>query len=637
MFGFYRLAAATPRLYLADVKANTREMIRMYKEAADNGAAAVVFPEMSVTGYTIGDLVFQKVLLDAAEAAAQEIALATSGCSTVAIIGMPLRFEGSIYNVALVIQNGIIAGAVPKQQLANYREFHEKRYFASRRDLLTDSVLIGDQTVPFGTNLTFYADENFIFAVEICEDLWSVTPPSNTLARCGATAIFNPACCTEQVGKAAFRRDLVKMQSARLCSAYVFSGAGVYESTGDSVYAGHSIIADNGNITAEGERFCRSSRIVYADIDLEALISVRRTSASFADPQLPGDFYKRELVIDPVPGSPDLNYAKIDPTPMLPKVDPAADCMDIFNVQVAGLARRFEHSHSKSMVIGVSGGLDSTLALLVAHECTQLLDLPADTVKAYTMPGFGTTKLTRGNSEKLCDALGIPVKTIDITEACKQHFSDIEHDPADLTNTYENVQARERTQILMDIANKTGGMVIGTGDLSEMALGWCTYNGDHMSMYAVNSSLPKTLIRLLVKCIAGMRGGALREVLQSILDTPVSPELLPPDKSGAIEQKTEDIIGPYELHDFFIYHYIQYNSTPAKIAALAAEAWKGTYTEECIEKTLKIFLKRFFQQQFKRSCQPDGAQASCISLSPRGAWNMPSDANPDLWLDWKSC
>ena len=632
MLGFYRLATTVPQLFLADVKSNTKEIIKLYKEAAGNGAAAVLFPEMSITGYTIGDLVFQKTLLDAAENAVCEIAEATRSSNTIAIVGTPLRFEDRLYNTAVVIQAGCIAGIVPKQQLVNYREYHEKRYFASGKDVFDSFVTLGDQLVPFGSDLVFSAGDEFKFGVEICEDLWSLNTPSNALALAGSKVIFNPACCTETAGKAAFRRDLIKVQSAKLNAAYAFASGGVYESTTDAVCAGHSLIAENGKIVAENERFMRSCSIIYADVDLQTLASARRTDTSFFDNEPDCVFCNIELPQDAAV-SPDLSCAKIDPTPLLPAKDNSvAECMDIFNIQVAGLARRFEHSHSKSMVIGVSGGLDSTLALLVAHQCCKLLNLPADTIKAYTMPGFGTTKLTRGNSEKLCDALNIPVKAIDITPACRQHFADIEHDPADLTNTYENVQARERTQILMDIANKSGGMVIGTGDLSEMALGWCTYNGDHMSMYAVNSSIPKTLIRVMVRHIAEAQGGALQEVLESILDTPVSPELLPPDKTGGIEQKTEDIIGPYELHDFFIYHFVKNNSTPEKIAMLACEAWKGVYSKEVVENTLAIFLKRFFQQQFKRSCSPDGVQATAISLSPRGAWQMPSDAIAELWL-----
>ncbi len=636
MFGFYRLAAVTPQVYLADVQANTREIIRLYREAASNKTAVAVFPEMCITGYTVGDLVFQKCLLQAAEKAAVEIAAATADFSTAAIVGLPLVVNGLIYNTALVIQAGMIVGAVPKQQLANYREFHEKRYFASGRHVTDEFTSIGGQMVPFGTDLLFDGHENFKFGIEICEDLWSVAPPSNQLALAGALAIFNPACCTEQAGKSSFRRELVKMQSSKLNAAYVLSPAGVYESTTDAVFSGHAIIADRGRIAAEQERFARHSNIIYADVDMESMASVRRTDSSFFDSNSDTEnvFCAVELP-EALPEAPDFQYAYINPAPLLPeKENISTECMDIFNIQIAGLARRFEHSHARSMVIGVSGGLDSTLALLVASECTRLLNLPADTVKAYTMPGFGTTRHTRSNSEKLCDALNIPVQTVDITASCRQHFADIGHDPAELTSVYENVQARERTQILMDVANKTGGMVIGTGDLSEMALGWCTYNGDHMSMYAVNSSLPKTLIRLLVKEFARIRGGELAAILQSILDTPVSPELLPPDSDGGIEQKTEDIIGPYELHDFFLYYFIKFNSSPEKIAALATEAWKDVYSPEVIRHTLQIFIKRFFQQQFKRSCSPDAPQATGISLSPRGGWLMPSDAFDSLFKNF---
>jgi NAD+ synthase (glutamine-hydrolysing) len=632
MFGFYRLAAAVPRVYLADPASNAAEIIKLYNMAADKGAAVVLFPEMSITGYTVGDLVFQKQLLNAAREALLQIADATAGKHCVAIVGLPIEHNGRLYNCAAVIQNGVIAGIVPKQQLVNYREYSEKRFFSSGRGV-NDALLIGDQAVPFGWNLLFDSGD-FAFGVELCEDLWSVTPPSDQLALAGATAIFNPACCTETAGKAALRADLIKAQSRKLCSAYLFAAAGMYESTTDNVRAGDSMIAVNGEIVARGERFARESTLIYADADMETLVSSRRTDTSFYDTPLHPDFTACEIGLDPLPEAPDFTFAALDPAPMLPKgADAESVLQDILNIQICGLMRRFEHSRSKCMVIGVSGGLDSTLALLVAAECVKRLNLPADTVKAFTMPGFGTTKLTRGNSEKLCDCLGIPVKAVDITPACLQHFADIGHDPANHSTAYENVQARERTQILMDAANEFGGMVIGTGDLSEGALGWCTYNGDHMSMYAVNGSIPKTLIREIVRYAAEKSGGSLAEVLQSILATPVSPELLPPDAAGKIEQKTEDIIGPYELHDFFIWHFIKNNSTPEKIAALAREAFKDTYSAETIEKTLKIFLRRFFQQQFKRSCMPDGAAAAGISLSPRNSWQMPSDAIANLWLD----
>ncbi len=630
MFGFYRLAAATPRLHLANPAANADEIIALYNEAAECGTAAVVFPEMCITGYTVGDLVFQKHLLDAAQTALLKIVQATANKKTIAVVGLPLEFRGKLYNAAVVIQNGEIVGAVPKQQLPNYREFHEKRFFASGRDLEASLMQIGDQEFIFGKNLLFRAGSQFIFGLEICEDLWSVTPPSNNLALAGALAIFNPAACTEQAGKADFRRALVTVQSAKLNAAYVLSPAGIYESTTDAVYSGHSMIAVNGTLEAEGERFWRKNWMIYTDVDFEMLASMRRTNTSFTD-QSAGDFYYADCPLT-AEEAPDWEAARLDPMPLWPLHQSKFDmCEDIFNIQVTGLLRRFEHSRSKTMVIGVSGGLDSTLALLVAAECVKRLELPPETVQAFTMPGFGTTAVTRGNSEKLCDLLGIPVKAVDITPACLQHFADIGHDPEILDTTYENVQARERTQILMDVANKTGGMVIGTGDLSEMALGWCTYNGDHMSMYGVNSSVPKTLIRLVVEHIAALNGEELAEVLQSILDTPVSPELLPPDKSGAIEQKTEDIIGPYELHDFFIYYFIHGNAAPEKLYALAHDVFQDVYSEEVIRKTLQSFLRRFMIQQFKRSCSPDAPQATGISLSPRGAWCMPSDAEITLF------
>ncbi|MBE6381019.1 MAG: NAD(+) synthase [Lentisphaerae bacterium] len=630
MLGFYRLAAATPRLHLANPAANAEEIIALYNEAAECSTAAVVFPEMCITGYTIGDLIFQESLLQASEAALLKIAAATAGKNTVAVVGTVLKVNGRLFNTAVVIQYGQILGAVPKQQLPNYREFSEKRFFTSGRDQSAMLINIGEHELVFGTDLIFDAGGKFIFGIEICEDLWSIAPPSNHLALAGALAIFNPAACTEQTGKADFRRDLVAMQSARLNAAYVLAPAGIYESTTDAVYAGQSIIAANGNVENEGERFWRKNYMIYSDIDFEFLESARRTNSSFLDQ--PQAEYNLIRCPENAPDSPDLEAARIDPMPFWPLHQSLESmCEDIFNIQVTGLMRRFEASRSKCMVIGVSGGLDSTLALLVAYKCTQLLELPPDIIKAFTMPGFGTTATTRGNSEKLCDCLNIPVQTVDITPACRQHFDDIGHDPTQLDTTYENVQARERTQILMDIANKAGGMVIGTGDLSEMALGWCTYNGDHMSMYSVNSSVPKSIIRRIVEHQAEINGGELAQVLLDILATPVSPELLPPDASGAIEQKTEDIIGPYELHDFFLYHFIQGNFAPRKIVAMAEKAWQDVYSREVIEQTMKIFLRRFMTQQFKRSCSPDGPQATAVSLSPRCAWRMPSDAETALF------
>ena len=632
MFGFYRLAAATPRLSLADPVANAAEIIKLYNEAADCSTAAVVFPEMCITGYTVGDLIFQDTLLKATEAAAVEIAQATANKNTVAIVGSVVKVHGKLYNCALVMQHGTIVAAIPKQQQPNYREFNEKRYFASGKGVKTAIVKIGQYDVIFSARAVFRGGNNFAFGVEICEDLWSVTPPSNQLAAAGALAIFNPAACTEQCGKADFRRDLVAMQSARLNSAYVLAPAGIYESTTDAVYAGQSLIAVNGSVENEGERFWRQDYMIYADVDFELLESFRRTSSSFFDQAVDAADYDFIDCPQTVPQSPDLAAARIDPYPFWPLSQSFEEmCSDIFNIQVTGLMRRFESSRSKKLIIGVSGGLDSTLALLVAHQCMLRMNLPMETIQAYTMPGFGTTAVTKGNSGKLCECLNIPLQAIDITPACRQHFADIAHDPAILDNTYENVQARERTQILMDAANKFSGMVVGTGDLSEMALGWCTYNGDHMSMYGVNSSVPKTLVRMVVEHIASENGGELAEVLKSILETPVSPELLPPDATGNIEQKTEDIIGPYELHDFFLYYFIQGNFSREKLAALAFEAWQDVYSKDIIEKTLSIFLRRFMTQQFKRSCSPDGAQATAVSLSPRGVWNMPSDVGIGLF------
>ncbi len=634
MYGFYRLAAAVPRLAVADVSGNTEEIIRLYHLACGEHTAAVVFPELTVTGYSAGDLFFQRRLLTAALDGILKIARATRNQPTLAVVGAPLALDDKIYNAAFVLQDGRMMGAIPKQLLPNYREFYEKRQFHSGRGITGRTLELGGETIPFGTDLIFRAGADFRFGIEICEDLWGVTPPSGYLALAGALAIFNPSAGTELVAKAAYRRELVKQQSARILGAYVLSSAGVTESTTDVVYGGHAMIAENGRLGAETARFSRDSEIIYTDVDFQKLVAARRSESSFNDNELPaGQSFRDVICPQPAVEAPDWRFAWNPPRPLVP---PAAEriehCREIFAIQSAGLAKRVEHTHSRTMVIGVSGGLDSTLALLVAAECARLLNLPQSVIHAFTMPGFGTTAQTRGNSEKLCEALGIPLRSIDITPACLQHFTDIGHDPAVLDTAYENVQARERTQILMDVANQTGGMVIGTGDLSEIALGWSTYNGDHMSMYAVNCSIPKTLIRYMLETVAEERGGKLAEVLRAIIATPVSPELLPPDAAGKIEQKTEEILGPYELHDFFLYHFLKYQAEPEKMYALACAAWAGTYDEALIAQTLKKFLRRFFRQQFKRSCMPDGPKVGSIALSPRGDWRMPSDAAAELWL-----
>lgn len=636
MFGFYRIAAAVPKLKVADPGFNTAELGRCYAEAAAKGAAAVVFPELCVTGYTCGDLFFQERLLAAAEEAVCDFAASTTGCRTVAVIGLPLRVGEALFNVAAVISDGAIRGVVPKSLLPNYREFYEKRHFHSGRGMTGMTVRMGGAEIPFGTDLLFDGGGAFRFGVEICEDLWCVLPPSNYLALAGARAIFNPSAGNELASKAAYRRELVKQQSARCIAAYVLAGAGVHESTTDIVFSGHAILAENGRVAAESVRFDRESNLTYMDADLERLGATRLSESSFNDNPLPEPLRFRTVELPVAPGSPDYAYAAIPRRPFVPEntSDRRERCREIFDIQCAGLAKRLEHTGAKTMVIGVSGGLDSTLALLVVAECCKLLKRPASDIIAFTMPGFGTTGRTYKNAVKLCKLAGATLREVDIKPACLHHFEDIGHDPAICNTTYENVQARERTQILMDVANKTGGIVIGTGDLSEIALGWSTYNGDHMSMYAVNCTIPKTLIRFLIETTAERETPELAAVLRDVIDTPVSPELLPAD-GDAILQKTEELIGPYELHDFFLYHFIKYGAEPEKIRSLAAAAFAGVCAEAEIDRWLAVFIRRFFQQQFKRSCIPDGPKVGTIALSPRGDWRMPSDAVPAVWQSFQ--
>ena len=633
MFGFYRLAAAVPELKVAAVGHNLEKILESYFAACDAGAAATVFPELSLTGYSCGDLFFQRRLLERAERAALEAVNATAGRNSILIFGIPLQVEDAIYNVAVVAQNGMARGIVPKSLLPNYREFYEKRNFVSGAGIRERMVNFNRLPVPFGTDLIFDGGNGFRFGIEICEDLWGVLPPSGPLALGGARVIFNLSAGTELASKAEYRRELVRQQSARCLAAYVLSSAGVHESTTDVVFGGHAVIAENGRLAAENVRFDRSGSVIYADVDVERLGAARLSESSFHDNQLPPGTRFRTLMLPEVPGSPDFRYAWNPPRPFVPEnaADRRERCSEILSIQVAGLAKRVEHMGAKKLVIGISGGLDSTLALIVSSECCRLLGRPASDIEALTMSGFGTTGRTHRNSVELCRLLGVHLREVDIRPACLLHFKDIGHDPAVLSSTYENVQARERTQILMDLANEYGGMVVGTGDLSEIALGWSTYNGDHMSMYAVNCSIPKTLIRFLIETTAERSEPELAAVLRDVIATPVSPELLPAASDGSIEQKTEDLIGPYELHDYFLYHFVKYGADPRKILALAADAFRGKFDEAEVEKWLRVFLRRFFQQQFKRSCIPDGPKVGTIALSPRGDWRMPSDA---IWSEW---
>lgn len=636
-YGFYRFAAATPEVRVADVTYNTAAVIGCLREAAGQGAHVVLFPEMCLTGYTCGDLFHQPRLQAAALRGLAEVAAETARVDIVAIVDIPMVIQEGLFNVAAVVQGGRVHGFVPKSILPNYREFYEQRQFRPARELTVQSVRYMDACVPLGTDLIF-RDSNsesgdLSFGIEICEDLWSVMPPSSRLALQGARVIFNPSASDELAGKAPYRRALIAQQSARCLAGYVFSSAGVGESTQDVVYGGHALIAENGRIAAESRRFCRGAQVIYADMDCARLGAARMGESSFNDSRAHAAVPAPRVVEVPVPvHGCDLRYAAVPPRPFVPGPAEAPErCGDILSIQAAGLAKRMEHTHAKTLVIGVSGGLDSTLALIVCERACRLLGLPMSTVLAVTMPGFGTTGRTYANAVRMIELLGCTFKEVNIKEACLLHFKDLDFDPSLRTTTYENVQARERTKILMNLANKTGGMVVGTGDLSEIALGWSTYNGDHMSMYAVNCSIPKTLIRCLIHHVGLQSGAELAAVLQDIIDTPVSPELLPPSDDGTIDQKTEDILGPYDLHDFFLYHFIKYGAEPEKMLYLARHAFAGEYPDELVESTLRTFIRRFFMQQFKRSCIPDGPKVGTIALSPRGDWRMPSDACAGEW------
>ena len=638
MFGFYRFASVSPILKVADTDFNTEEIIRCGKDAVNNGAAFVVFPELCITGYTCSDLFHQELLLQKSLGALSRIAEAFADTRAVIAVGLPLRMFGKLHNCAAFLQHGKLVAVTPKIHLPNQREFYEKRHFSSGRDLLQTTTagavmcpIEGFGDVPV-TNFFTVKDSEIRVGVELCEDLWTPMPPSGELALAGANVIVNLSASDALVGKRDYRRDLVKNQSARCMAAYVYSSAGVHESTTDMVFSGHLMIAENGSLLAESKPFNRKSETVYADVDVQRLNMQRLSEGSFQDYDS-RCVYARAASFESLLPLDKLQYRYVSPTPFVPGSIESRDksCTEIFSIQCAGLAKRLEAAHSKHAVIGLSGGLDSTLALLVVAETFKLLKRPASEILALTMPGFGTTKRTKSNAVKLAELLGTELRTVDIQKACLQHFEDIGHDPQKLDVTYENVQARERTQILMDIANNEGGIVIGTGDLSEIALGWSTYNADHMSMYAVNCDIPKTLVRHIVDWYADNSGTELKAVLKDILDTPVSPELLPADANGQIAQKTESILGAYEIHDFYLYHFAKYGATPEKMLFLAKYAFNGKYSDEELEKALTVFVRRFFTQQFKRSCIPDGPKVGTISLSPRADWRMPSDASFGSW------
>ena len=634
-YGFVKVAAAVPHVQVADCFYNIQQMEGLMRQASDKGVQIIAFPEMSVTAYTCLDLFVQQTLLKNAEQALLKLVSDTADLNILTIAGAPLVTENRLINAAIAFQAGKILGVVPKTYIPNYKEFQEQRWFTSATELRDKTVSIGDRTYPLGSHLLFTAGQVKV-GIEICEDLWVPVPPSSLLAMEGANILVNISASNELIGKHHYLRSLICQQSARCMAGYVYASAGFGESSTDLVFAGNGIIAENGTLLEESPRFTMQEQLVISEIDIENLQNDRQVNTSFmhgTSTLLADETITIPFVLSENSGQPVLTRS-VDPHPFTPSGDALKErCEEIFQIQVAGLAKRIVHTHSRTAVVGISGGLDSTLALLVTVMTFDALNIPRNQILGITMPGFGTTDRTYTNACDLIRSLGVTLKEISIKDACLQHFKDISHNPSVHDVTYENSQARERTQILMDVANQENGMVIGTGDLSELALGWATYNGDHMSMYGVNGSIPKTLVRYLVEWVAHNRvDEASRATLLDIVDTPISPELIPADENGNIKQKTEDLVGPYELHDFFLYHFLRFGSSPAKIYFLAQQAFGGSYDKETIRKWLHTFFRRFFQQQFKRSCLPDGPKVGSVSLSPRGDWRMPSDAMATLWL-----
>lgn len=624
-YSMIRTAAASLKLKVANPEFNKNQIINAINSAEKEKVRLLVTPELSITGYTCADLFFNTELQQQAFCALEEIINCTNGKNIAVLVGMPVPFRNKLYNCAVVVLNGEIKGVVPKIHLANYNEFYEKRWFASGSDFsaLQDIELCGCKT-KIGSQI-FNLGGGAVLGVELCEDLWVTNPPSGTLALQGANIIANLSASNEYVSKARYRMDLISNQSARCVSAYVYAGASVYESTTDLVFSGATVIAENGGVLAKGSRFERENVLTIGDVDVEKLNNLRRNNMSF------DNCLENANVVDCFVENKenDLKYRFVDSHPFVPsdKNQIRERCEEIFAIQSAGLAKRLEHVGSSGAVVGISGGLDSTLALLVCVQAMKLIGKTNADILGVTMPGFGTTDRTYNNAVDLMKSLGVTIKEISIKDACIQHMKDIEHDESVKDITYENTQARERTQILFDLANKHGKLLVGTGDLSELAMGWCTYNGDHMSMYGVNASVPKTLVRYLVEYVAQISDEKTSKILYDVLDTPVSPELLPPDENGKIAQKTEENIGPYELHDFFLYNFVRFGYSKEKILALAMKAFNGKYEKDVVEKWLNVFLKRFFISQFKRSCIPDSPKVGSVSLSPRGDWRMPSDAD----------
>ena len=631
-YGFINVAAAVPAIKVADIDYNVMQIESLMAQAEGKGVEILVTPELCITGYSCQDLFREQLLLDKSEEGILQLLDFTRKLDTILIVGAPVLVNSLLYNCAVVIQRGQILGVVPKTYLPNYGEFYEKRWFASAQDLNpTDIYLAGSPVHVSSEPILFTTGDGVMFGVEICEDVWAPIPPSNNLSLAGADIIFNLSASDELIGKHDYLRGLLAQQSARTISGYVYASCGFGESTQDVVYGGNAMIFENGKILVEGERFSFQPQIQIGQIDIEKLRTERRQNTTFINAQRGA--HALNIPAKAVTPKEFVLIRDIDAHPFIPKSgDMQTRCEEILNILVAGLAKRLYHINSQTAVIGISGGLDSTLALLVTVKAFDKLGLERKGIVGVTMPGFGTTDRTYNNAIKLMQTLGVTIREISIAKAVTQHFEDIGHDMKLHDITYENSQARERTQILMDVANQVNGIVVGTGDLSELALGWATYNGDHMSMYGVNAGVPKTLIRYLVSYVAGEMA---TETLLDIVDTPISPELIPADEQGRIKQKTEDLVGPYELHDFFIYYFLRYGFGPAKIYIMAQKAFKDAYDDETIKKWLKTFCRRFFTQQFKRSCLPDGPKVGSVSLSPRGDWRMPSDASSALWL--KEC
>lgn len=629
-YGYVKVGASTLELKVSDTIYNVQMIKKQIDEAVNKNIQIISFPELSITGYTCGDLFNQDILIDKAYEGLKDLVDYSKDKMIVIIVGSPIKCENKLYNCAVVINNGKILGIVPKTYIPNYNEFYEMRWFKSSNDLKIKEINLFNEIVPIGVDLIFTSklDDELKFGVEICEDVWSLYPKSNDYASKGASIIFNLSASNETIGKYDFRKELIKMQSIKTISGYVYSSSGINESSTDLLFSGSSLIYENGKLLSENNRFDFNSNLIYSDIDIKRLVNDRRKNTSFisnTDKEYRNIYFttsKNNFV--------SRKYSKY---PFVPSNEEKREerCKEIINIQSSALAKRLKHTNIKKCVIGVSGGLDSTLAFLVIKKAFEKLKIDNKNIIAVTMPGFGTTNRTYENALDLIKINNATLKEIDIKKACLVHYSDIDQDINNHDITYENAQARERTKILMDIANKENALVIGTGDLSELALGWCTYNGDHMSMYSVNSSIPKTLVKYLVKYIADT-DKKNKKVLYDILSTPISPELLPADENGNIKQITEDKIGPYILHDFYLYHFFRYGASPKKIYMLAVNTFENEYSKEEILKWLKVFIKRFFTQQFKRSCMPDGVKVGSISLSPRGDLRMPSDASYNIWI-----